>query len=289
MQSTSIAMETDELRARVHGMWAAVAAGWGEHAEELDARGATVAERLLDATRLQPGDRVLELASGPGGVGLAAARKVAPAEVVVSDVVEEMVAIAEARARALGLGNVRGRVLDLERIDEPDESYDVVLCREGLMFAVEPDRAARELCRVLRPGGRAGIAVWGPRDRNPWLALVFDAVSTELGRRFPPPGVPGPFSLEDAGELARLLREAGLAGVEVAELDVPLHVPSFDAWWTRTTTIAGPLAKHIAALPPERAQALRSRLRDAVEPYATADGLRFPGVTLIATAHVLTA
>ena len=184
MQSTSIAMETDGLRNRVHGMWAAVAAGWGEHAEELDARGAIVAECLLDATRLQPGNRVLELASGPGGVGLAAAPMVAPGEVVVSDVVEEMVAIAEARARALGLANVSGRVLDLERIDEPAESYDVVLCREGLMFAVEPDRAARELCRVLRPGGRAGIAVWGPRERNPWLALVFDAVSA----RARPPG-----------------------------------------------------------------------------------------------------
>jgi ubiquinone/menaquinone biosynthesis C-methylase UbiE len=284
MQSSSIAVGTDDVRARVHGMWASVAARWGERADELDARGALAAERLLDLTRPVRGERVLELASGPGGMGIAAAPTVAPGEVVVSDVVPEMVAIAQARARALGLANVSARVLDLEQIDEPDESYDVVLCREGLMFAVDPGRAARELRRVLRPGGRVGLAVWGPRERNPWLASVFDAASAELGRPFPPPGVPGPFSLEDAGELARLLRDAGLDDVEVTELAVPLEAPSFDAWWTRTSTIAGPLAQQIAALPQERAHALEVRLRDAIAPYATADGLRFPGVTLLATA-----
>jgi ubiquinone/menaquinone biosynthesis C-methylase UbiE len=284
MQSSSIATGTGDVRARIHGMWANVAPRWGERADELDARGAVVAERLLDATRPVPGERVLELACGPGGLGLAAARRVAPGEVVVSDVVRDMVEIAGARARALGLANVSCRVLDLERIDEPDESYDVVLCREGLMFAVDPGGAARELRRVLRPGGRAGIAVWGPRERNPWLASVFDVVSAELGRPLPPPGVPGPFSLADAAELGRLLGDAGLEDVDVSELPVPLEAPSFDAWWARTSTIAGPLVQHLAALPPERAQALQDRLREAIAPYATADGLRFPGVTLIATA-----
>ena len=74
-------------RAQLHGMWAAVAAAWGEHAEYVDARGAAVTEEMLDRARPQPGERVLELACGPGGVGLAAAKRVAPGgEVVLSDV-----------------------------------------------------------------------------------------------------------------------------------------------------------------------------------------------------------
>ena len=158
------------LRARLHGMWAAVAGSWGEHADYVDARAAGVTRAMLAASRPQPGERVLELACGPGGVGIAAAELVAPGgEVVLSDVAAEMTAIAAARAAATGLGNVSTRVLDIERIDEPDASYDVVLCREGLMFAPDPARAAREIRRVLRPGGRVAIAVWGPRERNPWL------------------------------------------------------------------------------------------------------------------------
>ena len=186
------------------------AGSWGEHAEYVDARGAAVTEQMLAASRPQPGERVLELACGPGGVGIAAARLVAPGgEVVLSDVVAEMTAIAAARATAAGAGNVQARVLDIERIDEPDASYDVVLCREGLMFAPDPARAASEIRRVLRPGGRVAVAVWGPRERNPWLGLVFDAVSAQTGdtgaaARRPRPVLAG--GLREAGRVARRSR-----------------------------------------------------------------------------------
>src|SRR5215207_9459677 len=192
----------DEVRTRMHGLWASVAPGWGEHADFVDRRGAGMTARLLDMAAPQPGERVLELACGPGGLGLAAAARVAPGgEVVVSDVAAEMTAIAAARARAAGLQNVTALVLDLEDIDEPDGGFDAVLC----------------------PGGRAAVAVWGPRERNPWLGLVFDALAAQLGRPVPPAGVPGPFSLGDAAALAALLREAGFAGVSVSEVAVPLQ------------------------------------------------------------------
>jgi ubiquinone/menaquinone biosynthesis C-methylase UbiE len=104
-------------------------------------------------------------------LGLAAAARVAPeGEVVLSDVAAEMTAIAATRAEELGLENVSTRVLDLERIDEPDGSYDVVLCREGLMLVPDPGRAAGEIRRVMRLGGRFALAVWGPRERNPGSA-----------------------------------------------------------------------------------------------------------------------
>jgi ubiquinone/menaquinone biosynthesis C-methylase UbiE len=282
------AAPTDEakLRARVHGMWEAVAGSWGAQADYVDTRGADVAVRMLALTAPISGDRVLELACGPGGVGIVAAPRVAPVgEVVLSDVVAEMAAIAGARAAELGLGNVRARVLDLEQIDEPDAAFDVVLCREGLMFAVEPVRGAREIARVLRPGGRVAIAVWGARARNPWLGVIFDAVSAQLGRLVPPPGVPNPFSLDDAGRLADVLRAGGLQQVHVAELSTPLRVGSFDEWWLRTRGLAGPLTALLESLPEPAMRGLEQRLRVAVEPYETASGLEIPGVTLIASAR----
>jgi ubiquinone/menaquinone biosynthesis C-methylase UbiE len=277
---------TDDLHAQLHGMWAAVAPSWEQHADYVDARGALVADEMIERSAPRPGERVLELACGPGGLGIAAAERVAPGgQVVLSDVAAGMTAIAAARAGAAGLDNVTTLELDLEHIDQPDGSYDLVLCREGLMFAPDPARAASEIRRVLRPSGRAAIAVWGPRERNPWLGIVLDSVSAQLERPVPPPSVPGPFSLSDADGLARLLADAGLLDVTVDEVAVPMSVDSFDEWWLRTCALAGPLANLLASLSEEAALALRARAREAAMPYETPDGLRFPGVTLLATAR----
>jgi SAM-dependent methyltransferase len=274
-----------ELRTQLHGMWASVADGWGQHADYADARGAEVAAKMLELTDPRPGERVLELACGPGGMGIAAAKRVAPdGEVVLSDVAAEMTAIAAARAEEAGLRNVSAEVLDLEDIDQPDDSYDVVLCREGFMFAVEPGHAAEELRRVLKRGGRVALAVWGPREQNPWLGLVFDAVSAQIGAPIPPPGIPGPFALSAADHLAGLLRDAGFEHVNVSEEAVPLRADSFDEWWTRTSALAGPLSKILASLPPEAVDGIRGRLIETTRPYETPSGLEFPGLTLVATA-----
>lgn len=274
----------DELRARLHGMWSSVAAGWAEHAALADARGAVVAERMLELSMPRPGERVLELACGPGGLGMAAAARVGPGgEVVLSDVAAEMTSIASACAAALGLSNVSTCELDLERIGQPDGSYDVVLCREGIMLVPDPARAAREVRRVLRSGGRTALAVWGPRERNPSLGALFDAVSALVGAPVPPAGVPGPFSLEDRGELAALLSDAGLAEVVVSEVSVPLRAPSFERWWSVVPSLAGPIARRLASLPDAAREAIRARAREALGAYDTPNGLEIPGLSLVAS------
>jgi SAM-dependent methyltransferase len=264
-------------------MWAGVAPAWAERADFVDRRAAGLTGRILERAGLGPGSRVLELASGPGGAGLAAAALVgADGEVVISDVVPAMVDAAARRAAARDLRNVRTAVLDLEAIAEPDATYDVVLCREGLMFAVDPAASVTEIRRVLRPGGRAVVSVWGPRRRNPWLGAVFDAVSEELGMQLPPPGVPGPFALGDPARLGALLAGAPLDDAVIEEVDVPLRVASFDEWWAHMTTLAGPLAAMLATLPPEPVDGVRKRLRDALVEYRATDGYELPGVALLA-------
>jgi ubiquinone/menaquinone biosynthesis C-methylase UbiE len=277
---------TDPLRESLHSMWASVAASWDEHAGHVDARSALVAQTMLDAVGLRPGERVLELACGPGGVGMAAAEVVGSAgAVVLSDVTSQMTAIAARRAKHRGLDNVTTRELDLERLECPDASFDAVLCRDGLMFVLDPATAVQEAFRVLRPAGRAVFAVWGPRDRNPWLGALFGAVTAVLGIELPPPGVPGPFSLDAPGTLDALLKQAGFADVASREVSVPMRVDSLDEWWSVIPSLAGPLAQLLASLPAETEAAIRTEGVAALTGFATQDGYDLPGVSIVGIGH----
>lgn len=272
----------DELRASLRAMWAAAAPSWGQQADYVDTRGAAVAEAMLDAASLGVGERALELACGPGGLGIAAAAIVGPhGEVVLTDVAAEMTAIAGERARAAGLTNVTTREMDLERIEYPDGAFDATLCREGLMLAPDPATALRECRRVLRQGGRAVFAVWGPRVRNPWLGLLFDAVTAETGMPVPPPGIPGPFSLEEPGMVSELLVEAGFRDVAVREVRSPVNCSSFDEWWSVVPSLAGPIARVLASLPAEVSEAIRQHARTSLEDFAAPNGYELPGVSIV--------
>jgi len=272
----------DGLRASLRTMWASVATSWGELAEHVDAQGAVVAQAMLDLAGLKCGERVLELACGPGGVGMAAAAIVGPdGAVVLSDIAPGMTAIAAERARNAGLKNVTTREVDLERIDYLEAAFDKVLCRDGLMLVPDPASAVREARRILRPDGRAVFAVWGPRDRNPWLGVLFDAITAQTGSPVPPPGIPGPFSLEAPGALGELLAGSGFSEINVREISTSMKVSSVDEWWSVVPSLAGPIARLLGSLPAEMNAAIRARVDMVMADFATPDGYELPRVSIL--------
>lgn len=265
-------------------MWNSVALGWEENAQFVDDHLAPATESLLDAASIGEGDAVLELATGPGGAGLAAARRVGQhGTVLLSDVAEQMVAVAARRSS--GQPQVKTAVFDQDDIAAENGSFDAVISRHGLMFVEDTVAAVREGVRVLRPGGRYAAMTWGPREANPWLGLVLDAVGEQFGIPFPPPGIRGPFSLEDAEVLASLLRRGGLTDVAVTVIETPMPAPSLQAWWERVPKLAGPLAQALEGMEPEIRESIRQRALGAAEHIVRKVGkqIEFPGRVLVAS------
>ncbi|MGZ4174225.1 MAG: class I SAM-dependent methyltransferase, partial [Solirubrobacteraceae bacterium] len=188
--------DADTQRAELLERWERNAAGWGARADGLRALGMPVSVWMLEHLGLHPGQRVLELAAGPGDTGFLAAELIEPGGVLISsDAVEAMLEVARARAAALRVENVEFQRLELEWIDLPTASVDALLCRWGLMFALDPAAALSEFRRVLRPGGRLALAAWDAAEVNPWATLPTRALLQHGWVEPPDPAAPGPFAL----------------------------------------------------------------------------------------------
>ncbi len=267
--------------------WEGVAGGWKAHAAELEERGAGLAAGwMLDAVQLQPGERVLELACGPAGVGLQAARAVEPdGSVLLTDFSPAMVESARARAAELGIGNAEFSVADAQNLDLPDASFDAVLCRFGFMLIGEPFAAMQESARVLRPEGRLAVAVWGEPADNAWIMLPMRALMEHFDAPAPDLDAPGLWAFRDHDRLRGMLAHAGLAGVKVETLQTTERFDSLDHAWQYLSDLAGPLQALLASLSPEDLAAVRERVARDAEPFTGPDGsLELPAAINVAVA-----
>jgi ubiquinone/menaquinone biosynthesis C-methylase UbiE len=169
--------------------------------------------------------------------------------------------------------------MDGEALDLPDASVDVVLCAFGLMYMPDPERALREMRRVLRPGGRLALAVWGERARCAWAA-VFDIVDEEVASDV----CPLFFRLGTGTALWQACGEAGFATVRERRLPATLrHADADEA--CRAALVGGPVALAWSRLDAEARERVRRRYVHAIAPCRTASGYALPSEFVVVHAR----
>jgi ubiquinone/menaquinone biosynthesis C-methylase UbiE len=232
---------------------------------------------VLEAAALAPGERVIDVACGTGIVSAAAARAVgASGRVLGIDIAEQMVAAARRRA----LPQAQFMRMDGEALDGiADASFDVALCALGLMYLPAPRRALREMARVLRPGGRVALAVWGERARCAWapvFAIVEEEVASEVCPLF--------FRLGLHDALVRSCAEAGFVSMVQQRLAVTLDYADAEQACD-AAFVGGPVALAWSRFDATTRSRVCARYRDAIAPWRRRDGsYRLPGEFVIASA-----
>lgn len=225
---------------------------------EIDRRFAPVVDSLLARADLQVGERVLDIGTGSGAVAAKAAVAVGPSgDVVGIDISPEMLALAGRRADQ---GPVRFQVREgsADSIPCADRSCDVVLSSLVLMYVVDRPSAAREIARVLRPGGRLVASVWAGPD-----ACDIVLFQQTAGQFAPPPPVTGvgPGAMADPQPF---LEELGRAGIE-AHVETEVLGFDFDDFTSAWDALAGVTT---ATLPLERQQEAQAAVRAVMWPAA---------------------
>ena len=266
--------------------WRSVAAGW-ERQRELFARAtAELSERMVELLRPRPGQRILDLAAGPGETGFGVLPLIEPGGALLStDAAPEMVEVARRRAAALGLVGIEFAVEDAAQLSLGDASVDGIICRFGLMLVPDMERAAAEMARVLRPGGRVVLAVWASSRVNPWITAAGRA-ALDLGFTDPPDHeAPGPFRLGDPELLRSVVASGGLEIELVEEIAVTWTAESTGAWWETTRDTSRMLGALVERLPPSDVTALRQGAEGLLQEFTAADGsLSVPGLARIVVA-----
>ncbi|RYY99017.1 MAG: methyltransferase domain-containing protein [Comamonadaceae bacterium] len=236
---------------------------------------------LLAAAALAPGDQVLDVACGTGYTALEAARAVgARGRVLGVDLSGAMVDVARQRAGVLALPCVAFERMDAEQLALPDAGFDAVLCALGLMYMPDPVCALREMRRMLRPGGRLVLAVWGERARCGW-ATLFELVDAEVASEV----CPYFFGLGQPGALARACTDAQLHAVSQRRIDTALVYSSADDA-CEAAFAGGPVALAWSRFD----EAVRARVRTgyvaSLAPWRHGAGYRVPGEFVVVAAQV---
>ena len=275
----------EDLRRMTYDVAEAVAPGWERRRAAIEDIAAPVRSWMIEALAPSEGDTVLELACGAGDTGFEAAAVIGDnGRLIATDFSPKMLEAARRRGDEIGARNVDFEVMDAEDIRLEDDSVDGVLCRFGYMLMADPDAALAETRRVLRPGGRLSLAVWGSPERNPFFTTIAMAlVQRDL---MPPPDLeaPGIFFMASPERTAGLLEGAGFGEIRTEEIAVELPMASVDEYVEFVKDTSGPIAFALMEAPAEQREGLKPQLEEAMAPFATARGYVFPGVALGAVA-----
>jgi len=211
-----------------------------------------VGESLCEALDLRPGSKVLDVAAGNGNATLAAARRWC--DVTSTDYVPSLLESGRARAAADGY-TIRFQEADAERLPFPDASFDVVMSTFGVMFTPDQDKAAQELARVCKPGGRIGLANWTPES---FVGQMFKTI----GKYIPPaPGVKSPALWGTKARLEEMFGKTAKA-IKATSRDFVFRYLSPAHFIDIFRTYYGPMNRTYGALDAEKQAAFTQDLTD---------------------------
>lgn len=257
--------------------------GWDRAADSYESlwqsQLAAAQAELLTLAALRRGEKVLDVACGTGLVSFDAARAVGPeGQVLGVDLSDLMVQAARARAQAQGFENTAFERMDAEKLALPDCSQDAALCALGLMYMPEPERAVSEMQRVLRPGGRMVLAVWGERARCGWSAL-FPIVDAEVASDV----CPLFFRLGQGNALAQLCADAGFEHIESRRVTATLAYASADQACDAAFA-GGPVAMAWSRFDEPTRDRARASYIQAIAPWRQPQGYQIPGEFVVVAA-----
>jgi ubiquinone/menaquinone biosynthesis C-methylase UbiE len=263
--------------------WQSSASYWQKHLDTIRTIFQPVTQALIEGAGIVAGQSVLDIAGGSGEPSFTIAQRVGPTgSVVCTDVVAGMVEGAQSEARRRGLTNVEFRQCAADSLPFENDSFDVVVCRFGVMFFPDPLAALREMLRVTKPAGVIALVVWGKTELNPFYYLANNVLVRHFGTpTLADPNAPGASRFGEPDSLPRILRQAGAIKVTERPLEFHMAAPiSPSQFWEMRSETSGTLREKLGTMPPEQRNLIAQQVQEAAREF-------FPNNQMSLPAHVI--
>ncbi len=271
-------------RDAIREQWEWAAAGWRRWEPYFASASWPVTLQIILDLQLLPGMRVLDVGCGIGDPSLQAAFAVGPkGHVLALDLAGDMIDVAQARARAMGITNIEYRVGAVEDLRGLAGAFDAVIARFTIMFFTDLPAGMSKLHDLLRAGGRVAVSTWAPTDRNRMFGIPGEQIARVAELPKPPRDAPGPLRLSRSGELEAALEHAGFAEVRATEVRFYNFGKDAEEYFTVVYDMAPMFRKTFDSLTADQQRRVRKGIMEAVSVHADGGVIRVPAVAHVGT------
>lgn len=256
--------QLEEIRDQQKASWNKFSPGWKKWDELTMDFLKPMGDAIITAIKPHGKDKVLDIAAGTGEPGLTIAAMLNGGTVTITDLAEDMVAIAKENAARRNLSNVETMACDVTELPFPDNHFDAISCRMGFMFFPDMQLAANEMVRVLKPGGRVATSVWDGPEKNFWVTATMGVVNRNMELPPPPPGAPGMFRCAPQGLIKSIFEKAGLKNVTETPVASKLKSGTTDNYWQMMTEIAAPFVAAMSKADEPTRQKIKTEVYEAI-------------------------
>jgi ubiquinone/menaquinone biosynthesis C-methylase UbiE len=233
------------IREQQQRSWNRVSNGWRKWDEVNMNFLRPIGNEIIRLIQPAPDEFILDVAAGTGEPGLSIAAMEPNCKVMITDLSEDMLKVARQNASNKGILNIDTLACDVCELPFEDNSFDAISCRFGFMFFPDMQLAAKEMYRVLKPGGRLAASVWNVPEKNFWITAIVGTINKNMDIPPPAPDAPGIFRCAKPQLMTDIFKAADLSNISSTQIDGRLRAGNAGMYWEMMLEVGAPI---VAAL-----------------------------------------
>jgi ubiquinone/menaquinone biosynthesis C-methylase UbiE len=275
----------EEIREQQKQSWNKFSSGWKKWDDLTMEFLKPMGNEIIGCIKPSGNQSILDVASGTGEPGLTIAAMLDGGTVYLTDLAEDMLVIAKENAETRGVTNIEIKACDICDLPFADISFDAISCRFGFMFFPDMQKAANEMARVLKPGGKIATSVWNIPEKNFWVTATMGTIMKNMDLPQNQSGAPGMFRCSKPGFMKEIFENAGFKNISEKEVITKLKSGTVERYWSMMTEVGAPIVAALSKADDVLREKIRKEVFELVRQHYPGDDIAIHASAIVISAE----